>query len=132
MIRWVFGGTAVGKKTWIRRRLRRCRKFKTVWMYDGPITENDQAILESGIPLLVRWQWGRERKIVELLRDRPDLIQSIVLISASIETQLKRVAKREGEQKWSEENLVGEAKRIRKLVSRLGERFGMPIEEITT
>jgi hypothetical protein len=120
VIFWIFGGTAVGKKRFIRQCLYPATRPDFIklghapraeWIEDGPV-QSDIVRLSESFDLLVRWQWGREEHLANILRNHPTVKHSIVMLTCGLMTQLSRVSLREGCLKWDAEILHGELRQI--------------------
>lgn len=136
MIYWIFGGTAVGKKRFIAQCLDPETRpeficvgddpVRAEWIEDGPV-EVDIVRLSEEAHIFVRWQWGREEHLTNILRDQQSVKNYIVVLSCALMTQLSRVALREGCLKWDAELLHGEQRSIYECVHRIAEQFGAPV-----
>lgn len=133
---WIFGGTAVGKKTFIQRALFwRLPWFtgsaKAVWFECGERTDADIiAECESVDAALVRWQWGREAVMEKMIETRHHNRHVIVLMECDPNDQVRRAEFREGSMKWNDVNLTGERDRVRELVDSLREKHNLPVIEV--
>lgn len=125
MIFWVIGGTAVGKKRFIRACVDPAtrpafivsRKLAPVWIQDGPC-EVDIEAAAAHRDLMIRWQWGREEAIHDLMK-RTSLRHTLIVLTTGLVAQLSRIAVREGALKWDAENIHGELRNIYEMVHRL-------------
>lgn len=108
-IYWIFGGTGVGKKHFIRQREQTVRyNCRGLWVEDGVITQPEIDAVPGQLEqsnLLVRWQWGREVALGKIFEQYPRIIQSIYLLYTSSAIQAARALEREGEKVWLEEDL---------------------------
>lgn len=126
MIYWIFGGTAVGKKTYILHH----RDFAPeCWMEDEDRLFHDLVADLRGGDRLVRWQWAREHVIANIAEHVPDLDQTIVLLTAQLAVQCDRAATRDPG-KFISEQLEGEARSVRWLAQGLAKQYDLPFVEI--
>jgi hypothetical protein len=135
VIFWVFGGTAVGKKRFIQQCLDPetrpdFLKFevpvRAEWIEDGPV-QSDIVRLSEAAHIFVRWQWGREEHLTNILQDHPTVQHSIVMLTCGLMTQLSRVALREGCLKWDAEILHGELRQIYECIHAISSRYRVPV-----
>jgi hypothetical protein len=135
MIYWIFGGTCVGKKRFIQQCLNpetrpefiECSpEVAAPWFACGPCQENIVELAE-GSDLFIRWQWGREETLLNILQEHPWIEQRIVVLSTTLMTQLSRVALREGCLKWDAEILHGEMRSVFECVSRLALKHSLEV-----
>jgi hypothetical protein len=117
---WIFGGTAVGKKTYIR--LVESETRRAAWMGEGGRTVESLLRHAAGCDLLIRWQWTRDRVLAEAARTHPDIIQRICLLSASPDVQADRALRREGWARWTAVDLEREAAVVLKTAMKLAAR----------
>jgi hypothetical protein len=128
MIIWILGGTAVGKKTYIRH-LAAQGFGEPCWMED-----DDQRLAwlagQASVGVnLARWQWAREHVIADIAKHFPQVQQRLCLLTADHPVQMARANKREPD-KWGEENLQREAQQIRYLALGLAKAHGLPLLEV--
>lgn len=126
MIYWIFGGTAVGKKTYILHH----RDFAPAcWMEDEDRLFADLVNDLRGGDRLVRWQWAREHVVANIAEHVPDLQQTIVLLTATLDVQADRAATRDPG-KFTLEQLGGEARSVRWLALGVAAEYGLPVVAI--
>lgn len=101
-------------------------QVRAEWIPDGPV-EADIVRLSESSHILVRWQWGREEHLTNILRDHPRVKNSIVVLTCGLMTQLSRVALREGCLKWDAEILHGELRAIYECVHGISSRYRVPV-----
>jgi len=131
---WIFGGTAVGKKHFIRQAVAGDLAFLVlpsqvgkVWHEDG--NKTPQGLVENCRrynAVFVRWQWGRELVLESILVQSPKVNHIIYLLEAQIATQSRRALVREGDCVFERDSLIGEAMQVRELVEELVEEFQLP------
>lgn len=137
MIYWIVGGTAVGKKRFIRQALNPKTRphwidstnLHAEWFEDGPV-KTDIVTLSREADVLIRWQWGREEHLVNILRDHPDVKHAIFMLTTTLMAQLSRVALREGFLKWDAATLTGEQRDIYEMVHAIAFRYRVPVRFI--
>jgi len=119
---WVFGGTAAGKKYFIREALKRdeFRGYVPAWIEDGDPAEAEL----DGENLLIRWQWRREFTLHEMAATTT---QRIVLVQTAAECQYYQAIAREGEEKWDMDALRLEALAVEWLALGLSHFCNLPL-----
>lgn len=146
---WVFGGTAIGKKHFIRRAVAEPQQLQLgldrlypVWIADGErgaaqIFHEDLNVVGPGVDetdatnaaVILRWQWSREHIMQEILASYPDdgLRHIIYLVKALPSIQVARVVAREGFMKFDERALIRECEEIDFLVQTLSAKWRLPV-----
>lgn len=131
---WVMGGSAVGKKTFIRRALagqvwslNLPERVCGAWFADGEISAAELlAQCEGFDAALVRWQWGRDTLLAELAEHAHVLL----LLETVSEIQAQRVVRREGYPKWHAGALRDEARQVELRARELAAIYGLPLVRI--
>lgn len=122
---WVFGGTAVGKKTFILNCVNKNETTGSVWFEDGEMSvEEILKASEGHESVVIRWQWGREHILEKMLNHG---VHTLMYLYTSIENQKERVIQREGYLKWSENVLRAESKNVQKLTEIISMRHGLSL-----
>jgi hypothetical protein len=121
---WVMGGTAAGKKTFIRR-FSPLWNYTAFWMDDGDTDLDAMVENYQYCNLLIRWQWGREDALIELLKTVPSVTQILCLVKMDPITQSQRLKLRDD---WflPEDALSGEAQSIEELANYLSSVYCLP------
>lgn len=129
-INWVFGGTGVGKRTFIQQMtspLLGSRDYREAF----GLEKGDLKIHElldyikrytdtHGVTpsLFVRWQWSRENELRQLISCSA-YTQAIYLLTASEDVYLSRVRSREdlegGSRVWNDSQLLGDAESVKEM-----------------
>lgn len=137
-VTWIFGASAVGKKRYIDAAVAAPYKFGLpdglcpMFYGDGPADMNSLIAAARRAPLIVRWQWDREKALELVARDRRKADQCIRVCKVAPSVQRSRVIQREGEAKWNEWALIREMQDVDALVQRLSAAFSIPVLYIDT
>lgn len=132
-INWVFGGSAVGKKHFIRAATTNPVRFGfpqslAAAAYADGVTDAGAIVAQYELgPIIVRWQWNRETCLEEIIRIRPDITHAIYLCKVNLSVQVARVVQREGSMKWDELNLRRESEDVDYLAQRLSMKYRIPV-----
>ena len=135
---WIFGGSCSGKKTFIRDAVANPSKYglpefvRDFWFYDGEISIEELVEYLTVTPTLIRWQWGRENMMYELIQNAPHINHHIIMCKVMPSVQVKWVIKREGELKWPERTLIRESEEVQYLVEQISINHGIQIRFIDT
>jgi hypothetical protein len=135
-IHWIFGGTAVGKKHFIRRSVENPTAMGfpeglTAAAYADGCTDATSLVEQFKLsPIIVRWQWGREDALENAIKEFPDVSHVIYLLKVYPSVQVRRVLQREGGMKFNEGTLIREAAEVDLLVQKLSMRHGIPVRFI--
>lgn len=134
MLVWIFGGTAVGKKHFIRDSILNTPEFAGFvpsWMEDGPLEEEGfDLFIQDKQNRLVRWQWTREHALADLREKYPDITQKIILLTVPSAITFQRATKREGESPWTEAGLAAESQIVRWLAMGLAADYDISLTEL--
>lgn len=135
MIYWVFGGSCVGKKYFIRKAIESPERFglpalKSVWFADGDMTPEELISASKEGPIIVRWQWGRETALKGVAKLNPEIRQTIYLCKVYPSVQVKRMLAREGSMKFDEHALIREVEEVQFLVEKLSMAHGIPVRYV--
>ena len=134
MLIWVFGGTAVGKKHFIRHSIPArpgFANFEPAWMDDGELPESQRELFcRNNQEYLVRWQWGREHVLADLRDTYSDITQKIILLRVPSKIAFQRAVEREGESPWTRKQLADECRTIRWVAMGIAADYGIPLTEI--
>jgi hypothetical protein len=124
---WIFGGTAVGKKTYIQLASEKIPSLKPTWIKDGdkPVEEVLSELDNSD--LLVRWQWTREYTLAELAEVLPRIEQRVWLLETLPEVQALRARAREPKVLRSLEELTQEAANVSRLARWIAAYYELPL-----
>lgn len=120
---WVFGGTGMGKRTWIEKHTKPGDTCLGMEPGHYPINREDL----KGETVYVRWQWGREELLKELMDD-PGYDHRLVLVGVPREKQMEQICQREGYDKYCREVLDDEAAKLGRLYSELYKRNRREVE----
>lgn len=145
MIYWTFGASAVGKKTFMRAAVKEPERFGlparlTIFGFeDGEVgvdtllsTHGAETAATFRTPLIVRWQWDREKILKRIAIERPDIDQCILLCRVYPSVHVARVIEREGSLIWPEPALIREALDVELLVQKLSMMHGLFVRYIDT
>jgi len=94
-IHWIFGGTAVGKKTYIKQMVANTSDLKAFWVEDGDKNINDLLGEVDSQSIVVRWQWSREHVLAKIAATHQEIHQEIHLVHTAPEVQKSRSDSRE-------------------------------------
>ena len=141
---WVFGGTAVGKKTYIRKFLEMHPTFEMIWVEDGDKSLREIIAANQDRDIIIRWQWSREHLLAKIVEIHPDIPQEIHLVRTSPENQKQRSDIREPRRFGVNpetgipmefrpfQMLPDESKSVRWLCLGLNAYYGLPLKIIET
>lgn len=140
---WVFGGTAIGKKHFIRRAVDEPQRLGFSYLYPAWIEDGERGAAQivhedlnivgpedgANAGIILRWQWDREHIMQEILASYPDegLRHIIYLVKALPSVQVARVVAREGFMKFEERSLIRECEEIDYLVQTLSAKWRLPV-----
>lgn len=126
---WIMGGTASGKKTYIKH-----VATKTIgvvsWIEDGDKLASELLEELEQFSLLVRWQWGREHTLAEIAENHPNVNQQIIYLHAYPKIQKSRADGREPELIRTKSDLEKESKGVNWLALGLAEYYSLDFNRV--
>lgn len=135
---WIFGGTAVGKKRFIRCCVERGDTIglgipvgvHPVWFDCGPASVSEFLKATKKNDVIIRWQHEREKKLQRLIEDGGLVEHRIVVLIATAHAREERAERREGFRRWTALELHREGRLVEELAERTAREHGLSIQYV--